>query len=162
MKAPPKIAMMSPTSVTRLFPRQHSRSVGKSVNDGQAVETFPQPLGKVPFPLLPRHAPRFRDLFRGHGRDQHVVNQGGPISPEFGLLSRIAQLDQRTVLPDQCLHPAEADVRPPRRKSGFDPAAVQSRLRREVASETHPRLVRGVETAHVDDCRIPILWEIST
>ena len=35
-------------------------------------------------------------------------------------LSRIAQLDQRTALPDQCLHSAEADVRPPRRKSGFD------------------------------------------
>ena len=34
-------------------------------------------------------------------------------------LSRIAQLDQRTALPDQCLHSAEADVRPPRRKSGF-------------------------------------------
>jgi hypothetical protein len=27
-------------------------------------------------------------------------------------LSRIAQLDQRTTLPDQCLHSAEADVRP--------------------------------------------------
>ena len=42
---------------------------------------------------------------------------------EMGLfeLSRIAQLDQRTALPDQCLHSAEADVRPPRRKSGFDP-----------------------------------------
>lgn len=36
-------------------------------------------------------------------------------------LSRIAQLDQRTALPDQCLHSAEADVRPPRRKSGFVP-----------------------------------------
>ena len=36
-------------------------------------------------------------------------------------LSRIAQLDQRTALPDQCLHSAEADVRLPRRKSGFDP-----------------------------------------
>jgi hypothetical protein len=36
-------------------------------------------------------------------------------------LSRIAQLDQRTTLPDQCLLSAEADVRPPRRKSGFDP-----------------------------------------
>ena len=35
-------------------------------------------------------------------------------------LSRIAQLDQRTALADQCLHSAEADVRPPRRKSGFD------------------------------------------
>ena len=28
--------------------------------------------------------------------------------------SRIAQLDQRTALPDQCLHSAEADVRPPK------------------------------------------------
>ena len=36
-------------------------------------------------------------------------------------LSRIALLDQRTALPDQCLHLAEADMRPPRRKSGFDP-----------------------------------------
>jgi len=36
-------------------------------------------------------------------------------------LSRIAQLDQRTAIPDQCLHSAEADVRPPRKKSGFDP-----------------------------------------
>ena len=34
---------------------------------------------------------------------------------------REAQLDQRTALPDQCLHSAEADVRPLRRKSGFDP-----------------------------------------
>jgi hypothetical protein len=39
----------------------------------------------------------------------------------FDLLSRIAQLDQRTALPDQCLLSAEADVRPPRRKSRFDP-----------------------------------------
>ena len=39
---------------------------------------------------------------------------------EMAQLSRIAQLDQRTALPDQCLHSAEADVRPPRRKSGFD------------------------------------------
>jgi hypothetical protein len=36
-------------------------------------------------------------------------------------LSRIAQLDQRTALPDQCLHSAETDVRPPRRKAEFDP-----------------------------------------
>jgi hypothetical protein len=37
----------------------------------------------------------------------------------WAQLSRIAKLDQRTALPDQ-LHSAEADVRPPRRKSGFD------------------------------------------
>src|SRR4029077_1784189 len=36
-------------------------------------------------------------------------------------LSRIARLGQWAALPDQCLHSAEADVRPPRRKSGFDP-----------------------------------------
>src|SRR6478672_5839566 len=39
---------------------------------------------------------------------------------EVERLSRIAQLDQRTALPDQCLHSAEADVRSPRRKSEFD------------------------------------------
>ena len=39
-----------------------------------------------------------------------------------GLLSRITQLEQRTALPDQCLHSADADVRPPRRKPGFDPS----------------------------------------
>ena len=43
-------------------------------------------------------------------------------------LSRIAQLDQRTALPDQCLHSAEADVRPPRRKSGFDPTRSSAAL----------------------------------
>jgi hypothetical protein len=37
------------------------------------------------------------------------------------VLSRVAQLDQRTALPDQCLHSAEADVRPPGGESGFDP-----------------------------------------
>jgi hypothetical protein len=36
----------------------------------------------------------------------------------MGFAYRIAQLDQRTALPDQCLHSAEADVRPPRTKSG--------------------------------------------
>jgi hypothetical protein len=35
-------------------------------------------------------------------------------------LSRIAQLDQRTALPNQCLHSAEPDVRPAKRCSGFD------------------------------------------
>src|SRR3954469_15498951 len=50
------------------------------------------------------------------------AGQQRPRLPRYpALLSRIAQLDQRTVLPDQCLHSAEADVRPPRRKSGFDP-----------------------------------------
>jgi hypothetical protein len=52
-----------------------------------------------------------------------VAGSGGlPASPAAGPgLSRIAQLDQRTALADQCLHSAEADVRPSRRKSGFDP-----------------------------------------
>ena len=35
-------------------------------------------------------------------------------------LSRIAQLDQRTVLPDQCLLSAEADVRPSKEEVRFD------------------------------------------
>ena len=39
-----------------------------------------------------------------------------------GAKQNCAQLDQRTALPDQCLPSAEADVRPPRRKSGFDAA----------------------------------------
>jgi hypothetical protein len=51
-------------------------------------------------------------------------------------LSRIAQLDQRTALPDQCLHSAEADVRPPRRKSGFDRGRVKTRLHDCVGSDT--------------------------
>jgi hypothetical protein len=38
-------------------------------------------------------------------------------------LSRIAQLDQRTALPDQCLHSAEADVRP----QGGSPGLTQRR-----------------------------------
>jgi hypothetical protein len=42
-----------------------------------------------------------------------------PPPPGAAQLSRIAQLDERTALPDQCLLSAEADVRPPRRKSGF-------------------------------------------
>ena len=48
--------------------------------------------------------------------DEHswVMSDGGCRSL-FGL-SRIAQLDQRTALPDQCLHSAEADVRPPGRE----------------------------------------------
>ena len=37
-----------------------------------------------------------------------------------------AQLDQRPALPDQCLHSADADVPPPRRKSGFDSLGHQS------------------------------------
>jgi hypothetical protein len=42
-------------------------------------------------------------------------------------LSRIAQLDQRTALPDQCLHSAEADMRRPRGGSGIDPEVATTR-----------------------------------
>ena len=52
-------------------------------------------------------------------------------------LSRIAQLDQRTALPDQCLHSAEADVRPPRRKSGFEPEPEMSTVRAAVFRRVH-------------------------
>ena len=51
-------------------------------------------------------------------------------------LSRIAQLGQRTALPDQCLHSAETDVRPPRRKSGFGPTPDIGPLARQ---RHHPR-----------------------
>ena len=53
--------------------------------------------------------------------DQHIEHSSFRATRLDFLLSRIAQLDQRTALPDQCLHSAEADVRSPRRKSGFDP-----------------------------------------
>ena len=53
--------------------------------------------------------------------DHHIEHSPFRATRLDFLLSRIAQLDQRTALPDQCLHSAEADVRPPRRKSGFDP-----------------------------------------
>src|SRR5215211_1389400 len=43
-----------------------------------------------------------------------------------GGLSRIAQLDPRNAVADQCLHPAQADVRP-RRGSGYDPKPVIQR-----------------------------------
>ena len=43
-----------------------------------------------------------------------------------GFLSRNAPLDQRTALPDQCLHLAEADMRTQRRKSGLDPSGPSS------------------------------------
>ena len=43
-----------------------------------------------------------------------LANHTGKAGRPAGIsLSRIAQLDQRTALPEQCLHSAEADVRPP-------------------------------------------------
>jgi hypothetical protein len=53
-------------------------------------------------------------------------------------LSRIAPLDQRTALPDQCLHSAEADVRPPRRKAEFDPIKRHSGERYRTFAAFHP------------------------
>jgi hypothetical protein len=44
------------------------------------------------------------------------------------IFARIAQLDQRTALPDQCLHSAEADVRP----QGGSPGLIVSRRRASV------------------------------
>ena len=63
--------------------------------------------------MVSKHRDR---AYRG-GRCEHwikVKNRQHPaIQPRRGpVLSRIAQLDQRTALPDQCLHSAEADVRP--------------------------------------------------
>jgi hypothetical protein len=53
--------------------------------------------------------------------DQGEEAGASNVRPRAGsVLSKIAQLDQRIALPDQCLHSAEADARPPRRKSGFD------------------------------------------
>src|SRR6476659_10932727 len=45
--------------------------------------------------------------------------QAHPLVNRLNPASKIAQLDQRTALPDQCLHSAKADVQPPRRKSGL-------------------------------------------
>ena len=39
----------------------------------------------------------------------------------FLRASAVASGGLLTTAPDQCLHSAEADVRPPRRKSGFGP-----------------------------------------
>ena len=59
----------------------------------------------------------------------------------FGL-SRIAQLDQRTALPDQCLPSAEADVRPARRKSGFAPELTFDSAFRLASTWRRPDRVR--------------------
>ena len=85
------------------------------------------------------------------------------------ILSRIAQLDQRTALPDQCLHSAEADVTPPKEGSpGWTPISEVACVNTVAAPARGCQvkyalgLVRDVETAHVDECRIPILWGIWT
>ena len=57
-------------------------------------------------------------------------------------LSRIAQLGQRTALPDQCLHSAETDVRPPRRKSGLDPPLTSARSRANATTRADPSIGR--------------------
>ena len=70
-------------------------------------------------------------------------------------LSRIAQLDQRTALPDQCLHSAEADVRPPRRKSGFGPISDLGQSRTSAHNPAiqpfdFPELGATLSTEHVE------------
>ena len=50
----------------------------------------------------------------------HSASDGQPTEP----CSRIAQLDQRTGLPDQCLHSAEANVRPPKKEVRVWPVTV--------------------------------------
>jgi hypothetical protein len=47
----------------------------------------------------------------------------------FLPLRALAKSNQRTALPDQCLHSAEADLRPPRRESGFDSSATSTGLK---------------------------------
>src|SRR4029077_17593508 len=80
-------------------------------------------------------------------------------------LSRIAQVDQRTALSDQCLHSAEADVRPPRMKSGVDPSATSTGLKfRSVAVACAISFVpkRGKalssQTAHVHQAPRPSVF----
>ena len=60
----------------------------------------------------------------------HLVGSGVSVNlvmhallPRGGNHAKVAQLDQRTALADQCLHSAEADVRLPRRRSGVDKAS---------------------------------------
>jgi len=62
------------------------------------------------------------------------------------MLSRIAQLDQRTALPDQCLPSAEADVRPPGRKSG----PRKGHRRQRAISWVHPELSCDTSLARAD------------
>ena len=52
-------------------------------------------------------------------------------------LSRIAELDQRTTLPDECLLSAEADMRPPR-SPGFGPQLGHDLASRKPARMTSP------------------------
>ena len=54
---------------------------------------------------------------------------------EMAQLSRIAQLDQRTALADQCLHSAEADVRP----QGGSPGLIRTGHRPARAPTPPPR-----------------------
>jgi hypothetical protein len=69
---------------------------------------------------LPRVLPRASRRHRATGQRESIT---AGLQDIADALSRIAQLDQGTALPDQCLHSAEADVRLPRRKSGFGPEA---------------------------------------
>jgi hypothetical protein len=60
-------------------------------------------------------APDVGDGTSAVGESRH--SKAHPLVQPTEPCCRIAQLDQRTALPDQCLHSAEADVRPPRSKA---------------------------------------------
>ena len=65
---------------------------------------------------------QLKPVLQGIPRATDRQGRTGAASRRYGVRGS-KQLDQRTALPDQCLHSAEADVRPPRRKSGFGPTA---------------------------------------
>jgi len=53
-----------------------------------------------------------------------LADAGVTVEQNWAGLSRIAPLDQRTALPDQCLNSAEADVRPQGGSPGLTPMDV--------------------------------------
>ena len=121
-----KISGRHPGAVLRLL-----RRTGEfRCSEGSWYAPSAGPVGRCPDPTT-AHSPQpgllsaWRALLGEPGR--RAILRFSAVSPTpvdasgRHALSRIAQLDQRTALPDQCLHSAEADVRPPRRKSGFDP-----------------------------------------
>jgi len=89
-------------------------------NIGRAVRGARIEATNSAFPACSSRAEIFQDSRASVIRTRERIARMVVFSPLRDALScRIAQLDQRTALPDQCLHLAEADVRPPRRKSGF-------------------------------------------
>jgi hypothetical protein len=73
-------------------------------------------------------------------RSRRAIAEMRPRGMALMGLSRIAQRP-RTALPDQCLHSAEADVRPPRSKSGFGPIIEIGRSLNRTAANKKYRLV---------------------